>query len=306
MIEKPTIIITSLGRTGTLFFATLFGEMIPDSTALHEPDILTTTELRRGGKGVRHLVSQVRDAGAYNMLVRKPLGRWGLAKLSDDRIRGRLSRSEAVRRVRDQRTQFVHSRDSTVYIESSTACYGLIDILPEVFAHHRVAYTVRDGRDWIRSWMNSGQRGGMYTKGKIRSIFARNWPTAMDVEDEYSAIWQDLSWFEKLCWAWRTLNGYALKTVDRNGDARVFRFEDIFKSGRRYDHLAELVHFVTDLPGVEPVPSEALEGWLDRGIHGSSGDFPAWDDWSIEQQETFLAMCGPLMEKLGYRLNDHR
>jgi hypothetical protein len=303
MIEKPLVVVTSLGRTGTLFFASLFEDVIPNGTCLHEPDILTTTELRKGGKGITHIVQQICKSGPYNMLVKKPLGKWNLAKVSDDRFRRQIGYEEAVQRTMSQRIGFIHSCGGAIYVESSTAYYGLIDVLKDVFLHHRIVYLIRDGRDWVRSWMNSGQRGGMYTKGKFRSIFARNWPTARDVDDEYCAKWELMTWFEKLCWAWARLNEYALRTVERNPSARVFRFEDIFTSENRYQHLAALVDFATDLPGVQPVPSEALEGWLERKIHTSSGDFPAWPGWPVQHREQFIEICGPLMESLEYDID---
>jgi hypothetical protein len=300
MIEKPTIVITSLGRTGTKFFADFFREALSDSTSLHEPDLFTTGELRNEGAGISHLLEQIREVGPLYMLIKKPLGKWSLSQLSDARVRGDLDHDKAVRETLRQRAAFIQSRQGTVYVESSTAYYGLIDLLPRVFAHHRLAYVIRDGRDWVRSWTNWGERGGMYTKGRIRSIFARNWPTALDVEDEYGARWESMPWFEKLCWAWSRLNVYALNSARDNPDARVFRFEDVFRSPDRYQHLSELVGFATDMPGVAPVPPEALEGWLDRKVHTSSGAFPDWGEWSGEQRATFSSICGPLMEQLGY------
>jgi hypothetical protein len=112
-----------------------------------------------------------------------------------------------------------------------------------------------------------------------------------------------MSRFEKICWAWVRLNEYALGTIEENPNARAFRFEDIFKSRDRYQHLATLVDFATDLPGIEPVPSQALDGWLDRKIHGSSGEFPAWPNWSAQQKEQFIQICGPLMESLDYDID---
>ena len=112
-----------------------------------------------------------------------------------------------------------------------------------------------------------------------------------------------MSRFERLCWAWAKLNNYALRTVAENASARVFRFEDIFESDERYDFLFELLSFVTDLPEVEPVTLEALEGWLERQIHKSSGGFPRWADWSLQQRHQFEEMCSALMERLGYSLD---
>lgn len=294
MINKPTIIITSLGRTGTRFFYTLFANVLSNCTALHEPDVLHIFHSRE-------LVKQVKDAGVYSLIIRKALGKPNLIRLSDSRVVGELSRSEIKQEILSQREDFIHSKRGSIYVESNAGYYALVDTLPEVFTHHRAVYIIRDGRGWVRSKMNWGE---MYGKGKLRSIFAHTWPTAPEIaEDPYADQWHTMSRFERICWAWTKLNGYALDIVQDNPSARVFRFEDIFKSENRYQHLAELVNFATDMPGVDPVPAEALDGWLDRRIHKSSGDFPAWSEWSTQQKQQFIEICGPLMEELGYELN---
>jgi hypothetical protein len=308
MIKKPTIIITSLGRTGTGFFYALFREIIPAGTSLHEPDVFKIMRYRETSERIKQIRRQIQEVGVYHLVVRKALGQWSLVKLSDARLRGELGYTEAVQRVLSQRKRFVHSRSGCVYIESSLAYYGLIDVLTDVFENHRVAYIVRDGGDWIQSWMSwremQGKRWGMYGKGKIESLFGHNWPTALEMEDDpYKFRWDSMSGFEKLCWAWSRLNGYALGTAQKNPNARVFRFEDIFQSENRYQHLADLVQFVTTFPEAELISTVPLEGWLDRQVHKSVGRFPSKNEWSTEHKEQFRAICGPLAEELGYEFD---
>ncbi|MGC9400542.1 MAG: hypothetical protein ACP5HM_15595 [Anaerolineae bacterium] len=299
MIEKPTIIITSLGRTGTKFFAALFRDLIPNAISLHEPDVFNFFQYESKKERIRQTVKQIQEVGLYNLFSRRAFG--SVIELSDSRMRNDFEYEEFARQLLKLRCEFVESREGTIYVESSIGYYGLIDVLSCVYECHRVVYVVRDGRDWARSHMNWGE---MYGKGKLRSIFAHTWPTAPEIaEDPYADQWSKMSRFEKICWAWVRLNRYALDTIQQNPNARVFRFEDIFESEDRYQHLAELVNFATDMPGVDPVPAEALEGWLDRRIHKSSGDFPAWPEWSTQQKQQFKEICGSLMEELGYELN---
>lgn len=113
-----------------------------------------------------------------------------------------------------------------------------------------------------------------------------------------------MSEFEKVCWAWAKLNDYALGTVQQNSDARMFRFEDIFWQQNRYQHLSELVNFVTNFSGTAPIRyTGSLQGWLEKQIHKSTASFPAWDEWSSIQKRQFESICGPLMDKLGYEIN---
>lgn len=293
MIDKPTIIITSLGRTGTKFFSILFSEIVSDSTSLHEPDSL---RIGHGYYGIGDVARQIRTAGTRN-LVRKGFGKWRIIEVSDARFRGTLDHPDAVDAVLRQRANYVKTQRGSVYIESNAGFYGLVDILADAFSYHRVAYMVRDGRDWVRSQMNWGE---VYGKGRVRSLFAHTWPTPLETRDiRYQDKWPTMSRFSKLCWAWASLNEYALDALTENKSARLFRFEDIFKDREREAHLTEVVAYLTDLPGVQ-VRESSLSDWLNKPAHRSEQKFPPWSEWSTEYKEQFQIICGPLMDRLDY------
>lgn len=308
MIDKPTIIITSIGRTGTKFFSILFEGIIPDSTSLHEPDFFKIIRYRGVDKKVKEIFKQVRTVGIRNILLRKLLGQWSLVLLSDARMKRDINIEKARRKVEQQRRNFVENRPGSMYIESNLGYYGLIDVLPKVYKRHRVAYIIRDGREWVRSWMAwgemQGRPGAIYGKSRIENLLGHRWPTALEIkEDIYHNKWFSMSDFEKLCWAWSRLNTYAIETIPKNPNARAFRFEDIFESKKRYQNLEELVQFVTTIPGVELVPSESLDGWLNNKVQKSSDQFPAWNEWTSKQKAQFMEICGPLMKKLEYEFS---
>lgn len=295
---KPTILITSLGRTGTEFFAKLFADIIPGCTSLHEPDIVQVVGIENK---VEHFIQQTRRAGIRRMLFLKALGQWTLVKLSDARFLGSLNDQLAAKKLHDQRMDFVSKLPGSIYVESNIGYYGLLDVIPNVFANHAAVYVVRDGRNWIRSAMNWGEA---YGKKGLRKLISHKWPTASDVPgDHYAKNWDTLSRFEQLCWAWSRLNEYALNTVSKNPQARVFCFEKIFLGEERYQYLNDLVTFATSLPGIDPESIDRTDGWLERKIHMSSNQFPGWEKWTTEQKHQFEQICGPLMEKLGYTLD---
>jgi hypothetical protein len=295
MIEKPSILITSLGRTGTEFFAKFYAAILPDSFSVHEPDIFPSAE---PDKWMRFFV-QVKRAGIRQAVFRKALGKWTLVKLSDDKFLGRLSPEQAARELMAQRDSFIRRQPGFIYIEANNGYYGLLDVAPRVFQHHKAVYIIRDGRDWVRSQMNWGE---FYGKKGLRKLIAHNWPPASALpQDPYAEQWNSLSRFEKLCWAWTRLNEYALSTLEKNPNARVFQFEKIFSGEGRYKTLEELVAFTTSQPGMDAAKVGAVDGWLERKIHQSSGSFPAWEGWTSGQKEHFNKLCGQLMEKMGYQ-----
>src|SRR5258706_4032134 len=97
MIEKPTILVTSIGRTGTEFFSRFFANIIPDCTSLHEPNtIVITTHIENR---LEQYVQQVRLAGIWRMVFLKGFGEWNLTKLSASRFLRNLSYRQASRHV---------------------------------------------------------------------------------------------------------------------------------------------------------------------------------------------------------------
>jgi len=297
-IKKPTILVTSLGRTGTEFFAKFFASIIPDCTSLHEPDIIQSTGV---DDKLAHFMEQVRRAGVWRLVILKALGKWTLVKLSDSRFKGALDDQHAIMGLHTQRFGFIERMPGSIYVEANIGYYGLLDITPAVFKDHKAIYIVRDGRDWVRSHMNWGQ---FYGKKGIRKLIAHNWPIAADLpSDPYAEKWNGLSRFERLCWAWTRLNSYALETVSKNRDARVFQFEKLFSGEGKYQVLEELLAFSTALPSINTTQLRNTNGWLERKVHQSSNEFPSWQEWTKEQKGQFETICGHLMITLGYTID---
>lgn len=295
-IEKPTGIITSLGRTGTKFFAGMMSNLSADVTSIHEPDIIHLSY--KLGHTVTDLLSQINTVGVNNLIFNKMMGKWTLIDLSDRRFYGELTREKAVQLLYEYRHNFIESCSSKVYLESNVGYYGLIDIVIDVFENQRVAYIVRDGRDWVTSNMNWGE---MFNKGFIRETIGHSWPTAEYLkDDQYSHQWKSMDRFEQLCWAWASLNTYALDTLSSNPFSRIFKFEEIFYSQNRYSHLEDFIDFLLNFPGQLPVQINLADGVLEDRVHASSGTFPGWEDWGDERIQTFNNLCGSLMERLEY------
>jgi len=296
MIEKPSIVVTSIGRTGTEFFAKLFAEIIPNCTSLHEPDIIKFSGI---DNNFTHFNEHIQRAGIWRTVVLKAFGKWTIARLSDSKFKGTLSAPEAAIHLQSQRSKFISQMPGSVYIESNLGYYGLLDVIPLVFKDHRTIYIVRDGRDWVRSMMNWGE---VYGKRGIRKLFAHKWPAAKDIKDEYADQWDGLSRFEQLCWAWSRLNEYAFNTIPDSQHARIFKFEDIFLTENKHQYFNDLVSFAGSIPGIMSGSLRSTDGWLGQKIHQSSNKFPGWEQWTKEQKQKFEEICGRQMEKFGYTI----
>jgi hypothetical protein len=296
MIERPSIIITSLGRTGTTFFYSLFEDIIPNSSAFHEPDIVQHfgTKDRFGA-----FYKRVKDAGVHNMVLKKILGKWSLIRLSDARLRGELNYENATQEVLRQRADFVNSKPGAVYVESNAGYYGLLDVLKGVYTHHKAIFLIRDARAWVSSAIKVDE---LYGRRGWRDVFAHQMPTAAQFPgDPYAGDWQNTSRFVKLCWAWTKLNEYALNAALENPNARIFQFEQIFSGKEKYQYLNDLVAFATSLPGLANAQIGSTKGWLEKKINQSAQDAHDWDKWTKDEKRQMETICGPLMEKAGYK-----
>lgn len=297
MIEKPTIVITSTGRTGTKFFAKLFGELYPSCSSLHEPDILTI-----GSQS--SLAIQFKDIGLYYFL-RKLFSQWSIAEISDALITDSISRHEAIKRFIKQRKSFIESRQGKMYIESSFGYYGLIEILGRLFRTYRGIYVIRDGREWVRSFMDRGlrKRNPIYDKGPLMRIISHSWPNAKQFDgDPFQEQWKHMDRFQRLCWAWSTLNSQAIKAVQKNDKCKLVKFEDIFTSNIGEENLLKVIQFVADIHEIKPDESMDLESLLSVRPNVSLNEYPSWDSWSNKQREFFIITCEPLMQELGYQV----
>jgi hypothetical protein len=295
MIDKPAIILTSIGRTGTKFFARLFSTLLPSCTSLHEPDIIT---LGRQSS----LSKQLAEIG-FPYILRKVFGTWSIAQISDKRLTGALTNREAAEEFLNQRKMFIESRPGPVYIESSLGYYGLLGILNDTFQSHRGVFIIRDGREWVRSFMDRGleKRHPTYQKGPLMEKLTHTWPKASSIEsDPYKNKWGRMNRFERLCWAWNTLNSFAIEEIRNNENIKLVYFEDLFESSQRKNNLLDMIDYLIEGDGIQPSGIDQLDSFLNIQPNSSMNEYPSWESWSKDQKVFFKATCLRLMKKMGY------
>lgn len=289
-VNKPSVFVTSTGRTGTLFLAHLFDRILPDVLSCHEPDVINTRD-------IRDIMRKLSSFGP-SLIWGKFHKKGNMRGLSDLRIARSISRSEAARRLRALRARFMGSRGQ-VYVECNNQFYGLIDVLPEAFPNSKVIYMIRDGREWVRSMM--ARTGGVHRRYEARNLVPGGLVTPRDVPgDPWGKRWDSLDHFSKNCWWWMALNGYALNSISKNPHARMWKFEDVFLGENRYECLRDLVDFASHFPDGTTVESASLEGTLQTRRNVSRGGPDHWTEWSPGWVAQFQRICGDFMSRLGY------
>ncbi len=294
MIAKPAVFITSTGRTGTMFFGELFERAVRDCSSFHEPDCVTVNT------PLQDFLAATRRFGPVQVVLGNLRPRGNMRGLSAGRMAGRFGRQQTARAVERLRERFVPGLKSRLYVESNLQLIGLIDILPQVFAKCRIVYLVRDGREWLRScWSHSG--GYFRATDLMQLLSGGRLRASMCAGDRWAEQWEQMDQFQKNCWLWAKKNRYALECVKRTNEARMWRFEDVFLGGRRYEVLEEVVDFATGFPDGTRFEHGSLDGMLERSVNASEpGPLPHWREWSGEQVRAFREICGSLMDELGY------
>ena len=300
MINKKVGIITSLGRTGTLFFSRMLEDVVPDAAAFHQVGYFNFGQYTGWLEKFQKVGSQIDELGFENIVVKKISGKWGLIKMSKKNFLNQLDRKKAIKEIIQRRKQFIENTKGTLYLEASSEYYGIIDLFPEIFENYQVIYVVRDGRDWVRSQMNFG-RGG-YERSWFHQIISPSFPTASNkIGDPYLEKWHDLSTFQKLSWAWSNVNRFAINAVSHIPNAEVFRFEDLFSVENSLDNMKRMISFL--VPSNTNPRFEIIPSWLGKKVHQSAGGFPVWENWTSDQKQQFKNISGSLMNELGYEYN---
>lgn len=152
----------------------------------------------------------------------------------------------------------------------------ILEYIPGVVLLH----LVRDGRDVVRSIVS-------------RRTYSGNHPVYHDFQppivDEYSERWNELSEFEKVCWLWQWENRYMRQHIDQ-----CARFEDILSS---YTLFRKQI--------LEPLGLEAEETIWQAAVQRPKNitreyTIGPWEDWTPEQREQFICICGEEMQEYGY------
>lgn len=152
--------------------------------------------------------------------------------------------------------------------------------LPQTFPRVVIIHLIRDGRDVVRSMMNRNT----FTQSDrhTRHIMPLN-------NDPWKNQWHTMDRFARLCWYWQVENAYLRQNVER----RV-NFEQLISDYHYFDQNL-----------LQPLGLELEESVWAAHMNtpqniSKSYLMPKWTEWSIEQQKTFMDICGEEMKLNGY------
>ena len=180
--------------------------------------------------------------------------------------------------VSDARTRkilFLTRKD--IFFEANNRLFSMSGELKSVFPDARFIHLHRDGREIIRSMRSKPL--------KITWESNRRRYTSEKLSGSHS-----LSVLERMCHYWANYNRRISNDLIGE-DYLSLKFSDLIsgnvKSLESFMNTNFKVKIVPPANANKPVRSE--------------GVYPAFQDWPIEEQETFWRICGDVMADLGYK-----
>lgn len=287
--SKDLAFIVSGGRTATTYLGYVLGKFIPDARSVHEPDLNDGLTLRT--------LNNLREFGLWHMVLGRYLKRTGIRNLAQDYMSGELGFDETVRSVRQQRDDWHAAQRKPFIIESYCQWYGLLDPLRVAYPQAKVVAIIRDPRDWVTSWMN--YKGHHDETDLVLRMGQQRINPSIVGDETWEPYWRHMSPFEKLCWEWVQVYNRIDAFITKDVNCMLVRYEDLFSP----QEFLSAVYFLCDQP--EHVYRYRVDfAKLSERRNASDGAMAHWADWSPEQAQFIDQLCGPLMQKYGYGLED--
>jgi hypothetical protein len=291
--DKYFVFLTSAGRTGTKFFGDLLGDMIDGAFSVHEPDVLMDFKLKS--------LRQLRYFGLYKLIIGKLMRKTGIRNLSQNFLSGQIKLIDLKAAIVDHRDNYYRSIDRELIIESYSGWYGAIPAIQSLYKNYKIVVIVRDPRDWVVSNMNWGT---MYGKRDwVSRLGLGRLDPAMIGDTQLEQQWQNFSQFQKLCWAWKTIYEIILVSAERDANTIIFKFEDLFRSEKKYENMEKLLSFISKFPAKNfkyNIPQNILEKQVNTNI---SYEFSRQGNWDTKMNSELIRICSKTAKKFKYAVN---
>ena len=192
---------------------------------------------------------------------------------------------EIVRAARDDLISAANSAHRT-YIETNNRITFFAWQLIQAYPNSKFIHLYRHPADFVRSGMRRNwYNGSSADLGRI---------TMSDLQK-----WKTLSQFEKIAWLWNETNAFISRFLKELSPSHYFIIssEVLFSDPERVKALCDFMQ-------VKTISLDTIVKKQTKPVNvQKQGDFPRYEDWSLEQQEQLRAWC-PLAEMYGYNLND--
>lgn len=199
-------------------------------------------------------------------------------------VQAHKSEIKATEYIKNFRKKYIYCKNKDrkfkIYGEVNSVLRYHVIALKEFFPKAKFLHLIRDGRDVVRSFMARGH----YTGDSIghHSIKPR-------IDDPYYQKWEDFTRFEKLCWLWMDSNNRIAPFIENH-----IKFEDMLGD---YSYFHSNIESYLNIKIGKSLWSE----YVSKPSNITKIQIlPHWEEWDIEQTESFNRICGETMRKYGY------
>jgi len=301
ILEKHTIFITAIGRSATGSLARLLSRVVKDCHGVHEPDVLWFYRTLGLIKDDPQLIQKIKNFGLFHMTIAKFIPLRNLRGLSLAVQRGKIDEAAAAAILYKLRYRYVLGLQESIYAECNPQLARLLDIIPLVFPNSKTVCLMRDGRNWVRSFLN--RVPWIFWKRDILS-YVPGIRTRADLfpNDPFFQRWKDFSQFQRVCWLWRFRVECAVKAICRNPHAKFIKYEDLFEGPNNQETMEDLLKFLTSFPDGFQAKYKYYKEAIPAKKFGRShfSYIPIWEEWTPSRIKEFQEICGDSMASLGY------
>jgi hypothetical protein len=237
MRETRPILIVSTGRTGTIFFARLFGDLYPQVAAYHE-------------RGLSRPIQILTNLHFAHLFPRSGLrAAWRILKGAE---------------IRNCAKPF--------HLDANCFLYGLPALAPELYPGLRVIHIVRDPRSYVTSHLNfSRQKFSSFVANYLTPFWQ---PSPFLTGEVPLSRLPGFSRFDRYCWIWTFKNRIMASARKTQEYYLQIRFEELFSGADPQQVFEQITDFI-GLPRPGGIAGRLREP-VNAAARRSISDWPEW------------------------------
>lgn len=246
--------------------------------------------LSTGRTGTKFLAEYFNATYDSVLALHEPKPSYLLRIASNAYAAGRVSQQTLVSLYRRERRKILPTLTTDIYIEATGYLYGFVDVLDQITDKPVILHIIRDPREFVRSAHNHGSHSG---RKLMATTFVPYWyPSVKQVLKGQRVSSVGISSAK-----WVVINRKLLEAGPRHPNYHLIKFEELF------DETNSGLRCICDVLGLDFAASGVVSP-SEKVNAGQHKKLDRWQQWSAEQCRELHEICSPLMQEVGYGVED--